>query len=221
MPGAGQSRDTERVPVRCTCGAWPPEDARFCHKCGRPLYDAPEPEVASPPAPPPPPLVAPPIEQSAVNLQNRAAVRAGLMAAVASSLLLLVPMPLYVNIVWSLAVLLAGGFLSVWLYRRRTGREVSGRNGAWLGWITGLFCFVFAAVLMTVTILAISGESDAAAAFRDQLEAQATGGVDPQEVLDLVLSPAGVVLILVFTFFVCTLLATLGGVMGAKVLEKE
>lgn len=165
--------------------------------------------------------MAPPIEESAISLRNRAAVRAGLLAAVISSLLLLVPMPLYVNIVWTLVVLVAGGFVAVWLYRRRTGQEVSGRNGAWLGWITGLFCFVFAAVLITMAILTIAGASEAADTFREQLEAQAAGGVDAQEAMDLLLSPAGVILILVFTFFVCTLLPTIGGVMGAKVLEKE
>ena len=43
---------TEGVPEYCTCGAKLPEDALFCHKCGKPQRE--DLIVAEPPPPPPP-----------------------------------------------------------------------------------------------------------------------------------------------------------------------
>ncbi len=210
---------------KCTCGATPPEDAQFCHKCGRPLREIPnlEPEsesqpeaelplVALPESPPRPPDI---------NFRNRIAVRTGLMAALVCSLLIYLPLPAYVSFVRFIVVLVAAGFGAVWLYGKRTGEELSVRKGARMGWMTGVFCFAPAAVITTVAILSISGDNEFSEAFRDQIAAQGAGGMDPEEALSIIVSPAGVVFMLVLLFLFFTALPTVGGAMGAKVLEKE
>ena len=224
LPEPIRSRDTVAVPVKCTCGASPPDDARFCHKCGRPLYEIPSPEPAPPPEPDPVAQVLPSPAKTErdINFRNRAAVRAGLLAALICSLLIFfVPMPMYVSVVWAVLVLTGTGFASVWLYRRRTGEDLSVGKGARMGWMTGVFCFAFAAVMITFAILAISGDNEVSQTFREQIQAQGGSGIDPDEVLGMVLSPIGILFILLSFFFFFTVLPTVGGAMGAKVLEKE
>lgn len=213
------------VPEFCTCGAHLPPAARFCHKCGKPqvelpVEEEPIPEIA-PAVPVPPPSTA-----GEISFRNRVAVRVGLLAAAVTSLLISVPIPMYLNIVWVLVWLVGAGFLSVYLYRRRTGEELSVKKGARMGWITGVFCFVIATVFFTITLLVISNRGGLAQFYREQLSAQGTGAqVDLEQLLSVLESPAGVggiiffSLLMMFVFF--TLLPTLGGAMGAKVLERE
>jgi len=210
--------------MNCTCGAKPPDDARFCHKCGRPLYEIPnlEPEPIPEPTPEPQVLPPPSAARRDINFRNRAAVRTGLLAAlICSVLIFFIPMPMYVSVIWAVLVLTGSGFGAVWLYGRRTGEELSVGKGARMGWMTGVFCFVFAAVMITFAIVAISGDNEVSQAFREQIAAQGGPGVDTEEVLGMVLSPMGIFFILLSFFFFFTALPTVGGAMGAKVLEKE
>mgnify|MGYP005841441499 CR=1 FL=1 len=223
MPAVGALRDTERVAQHCTCGAALPEDARFCHKCGKPQFEPPAPEPESlddrtePARAPPAPLE--------ISFHNRLAVRVGLLAAALSSLLTSLPMPMFLNILWLLVCLTGAGFFAVYLYTRRTGEELSARMGARMGWITGIFCFAIATVFFTITVIAISSKGGLASFYREQLSAQAASGLNVEEFVALLESPTGLAsivafsILLLFVFF--TLLPTLGGMMGAKVLEKE
>jgi hypothetical protein len=202
----------------------PPEDARFCHKCGRPLYEIPnlEPEPEPEPIAPPTVLPEPARLPKDINFRNRAAVRAGLMAALVCSLLIFfVPLPAFISIIWAVVVLTAAGFGAVWLYGRRTGEELSVKKGARMGWMTGVFCFLFAGVMIALAIFAISSNTEMSQAFRDQIAAQGGPGMDPEEVLEMVLSPIGILFIALSFFLFFTALPTVGGAMGAKVLEKE
>jgi hypothetical protein len=213
------------VPDQCTCGAQPPPDARFCHKCGRPLYDLPpiEEEVPPPePEPAPPPPQAPPPE---ISFRNRVAVRVGLLAAVSASLLTQLPLPMFLNLVWILVCLTSAGFFAVYLYQRRTGAALNWSMGARMGWITGIFCFSIAAILFTIAMAVVTYQGGLAEFYREQIAAQGVAGGEMEEFLHLIESPAGVATLIVFSlfmlFFFFTLLPTLGGAMGAKVLEKE
>src|SRR5258708_28410835 len=76
--------DTEGVsgslPERCTCGAILPEDARFCHKCGKPQREEPLiPQEAAEPQPPPPPPPLPTLEPPRIGFHNAPAVRIALI----------------------------------------------------------------------------------------------------------------------------------------------
>src|ERR1044071_8323555 len=69
---------TEVVPEFCTCGARLPEDARFCHKCGKPQRD--EPLMVEEARPPPPfPRDVPVVLAPPIGFHNGPAVRIGLL----------------------------------------------------------------------------------------------------------------------------------------------
>jgi len=221
-------RQTESVPEYCTCGAKLIPEARFCHKCGRPLFEWTPPEEPSredtvPPAPISAPTGAPVAD---IGFHDRTAVRTGLVMALVSSVLISLPMPMYVNLVWMVGWLTASGFLAVYFYQRRTGRQLTVRQGARLGWMVGVFCFAVATILFTVTVLAISSRGSLAEFYRDRLTAQgAPSNLDVERMLDMLERPAGLASLifvsLLMLFVLLTLLPALGGAMGAKVLERD
>src|SRR5262249_14794405 len=133
-----------------SCGAKLPEDARFCHKCGKPQRDEPLLREEQPPPPPPPaaqPQAAP--LPPPISLGNPFVLRAALPAAIAAFFSL--PLGPLVLITW-----IASGFFAVYLYRMRTGAQLNAVNGAHLGWISGVFLFLFALVASTIIALTMS-----------------------------------------------------------------
>src|SRR6478672_606925 len=129
----------------CTCGARLPDDALFCHKCGKPQRDILVPETVAPP--PSEPLIVPNIvvrpELAALNFRNPVAIRIALAAAAVATLMSFVP---YLN--W-----LAAGFFAVFFYRRRTGHMLNMESGVRMGWMTGVIMFGMMALLLTISLL--------------------------------------------------------------------
>ena len=125
------------MPDYCSCGAELPQDALFCHKCGKPQrYIQPvEPaEPAAEVAPPAPPAAAAP-QPLPLNFHNPIAVRIAFIVALVTALLSWLPL---LNIVlWT-----AAGFIAVFLYRRRTGYLLTVRAGMQMGWITGIIFYL-------------------------------------------------------------------------------
>jgi hypothetical protein len=207
------------VPDFCTCGAQLPEDARFCHKCGKPQRDEPllveeeQPEVVIAPLPPPP------AEPPPISFRNPAAVRValatgvpvvlltGLLSAVAGALTIVVP--------------LAGGFFAVYLYRRRTGEKITVLAGARLGWISGIVVFAILTVLLTVMVLMLS-QPDFVQSMRDQMAKMSSVSQDDlTKGIELLRTPSGLGLALLDAFVTYTLLTALGGAVGAKFLNRN
>ena len=206
------------MPEYCTCGAQLPEDARFCHKCGRPQRDEPvlveepsevQPILAPLPMAPPPPVEAP------ISFRNATAVRVAVLAGVPVFLLSAVAGPLM------LAVPVAGGFFAVYLYRRRTGQRVSVVAGARLGWIAGIIVFAILTMLLTMLVLMLS-QPDLVQSMRDQMAKMSS--ISPEEVtkrIDLLRTPSSLALVLLDAFLTYTLLTALGGAVGAKFLDRH
>jgi hypothetical protein len=204
----------------CSCGAQPPPDARFCHKCGKPLGVLPAVEESSEEpraeAQAPPPALRP---AASPSFHNPVAVRLGLAMASLAALLSWLPF-------FNLGFLLwwtAAGFFAALLYRRRTGQLLTVRGGLRLGWITGILTFVIMTVLLTVSIVPLAmSRGGLGAMFQQQIRSSMPAG-DPnvQEMLHIFETPAGVATLLFFVlflfFFLITLLATVGGALGAKV----
>jgi hypothetical protein len=146
------------------------------------------------------------------------------LASAGASVLILLPMPALFQFVWMPVCLTAAGFFAVYLYKRRTGVDLSTRKGAKMGWITGMFCFLIATVFYTVTMVMLASRGGLGTFYREQLAAQGDGGVEMEELLRILDTPSGTATLLVFSlfvlFFFSTLLPVLGGAMGAKVLEK-
>jgi len=202
------------VPEYCTCGAKLPEDARFCHKCGKPQFEYPvadsEPEV-----PLPAPAAAAAANSDEISFHNRIAVRVSFLAALLAFLVTAFPLPPFITVIRLLVCFVAAGFLAVYIYKRRTGQTITIRGGARLGWMTGIFSFTIATVLVAGTVLSLS-------AFREQL-----AGKNPEvdqfiRMMDDRATMAGVLLmVLIILFVLYTLLPMVGGMLCVKVLEKD
>ena len=150
-----------------------------------------------------------------ISFHNRVAVRVSFLAALLAFLLTAFPLPPFITVIRLLVCFVAAGFMAVYIYKRRTGQIITIRGGARLGWMTGIFSFTIATVLVAGTVLSLS-------AFRDQLV-----GKNPEvdqfiRMMDDRATMAGVLLmVLIILFVLYTLLPMVGGMLCVKVLEKD
>jgi hypothetical protein len=207
------------VPERCTCGAQLPEDALFCHKCGKPqreIVSVEEPEVVA--APPPIPVAAP--QPLVISFHNGPAVRIALGMGFLAFLCLLVvgqlALPQALVFVW----LAAAGFLAVFLYRRSTGQRLSVMNGARLGWISGVFGFVIVTIILTMFVIALS-EPSVVTALREQIKTRGIPEANLDQMIEALHSPSGITSVLGLFFLLFTILPAFGGAVGAKLLDRD
>jgi hypothetical protein len=180
--------------------------------------DEPEIEEVTPPPLPVTPLAAANEALVEINFQNGLAVRVSLIAAGLAVLLLGVAGVVGdpgLQTIASLLLALGSGFFAVYLYRARSGKPLSVLGGARLGWITGVFSFLILLVLITITFLALSDPSFKAAM---QKELEKAGKPTELQVLD---KPAELVLGFATIFVTLAMMASVGGAMGAKMLNNE
>jgi hypothetical protein len=204
------------MPDYCSCGAQLPDDALFCHKCGKPQRHlmAVEPEIPAGVALPPPLSVAK-AEPLPLNFHNPVAVRIALIVGLVTSLLSWLPL---LNIVlWA-----AGGFFAVLLYRRRTGHLLDVRDGVQMGWITGVLTFT----IFTATLLPAALSGGVGAQIQALFKAQFKNVTDPsvQEIVKMFESGPGLALFLVILLFMMfvfiIVLSIAGGALGAKMTRR-
>ena len=201
------------MPEYCTCGAQLPPDALFCHKCGKPQREIltpeapPEPEPASLP-PPSPPLR----EALPLDFRNGAAVRIGLIVAAVSTVVFFI-LP-FLNWIF-------GGFLTAFLYKRRTGALLNLGAGVRLGWITGVLAFALYVIPFAIELPRMN--SQLAARLRSTLSGQ-----DPvlmEQMLRFFQSGAGTAALVAFSlmamFLIITFLSIAGGALAAKVVGRN
>lgn len=198
---------------RCTCGAALPDDARFCHKCGKPQYEEDiarltgESPVAAAPVPPP---VTP---TPRISFSNSRAVVVSLAVA-AVSLLGLCAAAFIAPLLWPI-VLCGAGFAAAMLYKGHSPEPLSPAAGARLGWMTGLWLFLVFAISAALTSIYLSSPNG-----REALKALpnipelAKMLDDPHQFLMSVLAS------IIPTFFMVTLLPGLGGMLGAKLVTR-
>ena len=203
------------MPDFCTCGAQLPEDARFCHRCGKPQREealTPEPVVIATehfPATP-----------AAPGFHHPVAVRIGLfVGSIATLLCLAIP---FGFVIW----LPAAGFVSVYLFTRRTGQSLTVRGGMRMGWIAGILTFVIMTVLFTISAAALAARPGGLAEFmREQFSARSMSTQDLDQILKALANPVDqaivYVSILLLWFAVFSVFCTAGGAIGAKVLAKD
>ena len=196
--------------ARCTCGAVLPEDARFCHKCGKPQFDEDIERIAAQePAPPAPQATHAPAP-ARIGFGNSRAVLVT-MATAACSLVLLCAAAVVAPILGPLILCLAG-FMAVRFYKRRTPEPVSPGGGAFLGLMTGLWLFLVLAICAAVTSIYISSPDG-----REMLRASMPKVPELAKMLD---DPhqflMGILMGLIPTFFIATISAAFGGLLAAR-----
>ena len=176
------------------------------------------------PAPPPPPI---PLVEAVlpIDFHNGKAIRAALFTSSLIFFFSTVPLPFAAALLWRVVILVAGGFLSVVFYRRWTGQPMTIKSGARIGWITGVFAFVLTLVVLTMAMVAISSNGDLITAWTEQM--RLNGGNDPgiDQAVEVMKQPASfallILLVIAILFGVTTILPSLGGVLAAKVFEKD
>ncbi len=215
------------MPEHCTCGALLPEDARFCHKCGKPQreedlrIEEAEAQVQAAPIPAPVlfPPVLPPAAVPPIGFRNRTAVRAAMLAGVAGVLLFALTGRILPPA--SSLGLIAAGFLAVYLYQRRTGYRMSVINGAHLGWISGIFGFAIMAIVLVGVVMALSDPA-MVDSMRQQLQGAAAGEqAQIDEMIRVVHNPSLMRMGVAVTFLLFTVFPAFGGALGAKLLERR
>jgi len=168
------------------------------------------------------PVVPPPLPPTAtpISFANRTAVRVALTAAAITCVLFSLPMPMILAAVRLLVLPVAGGFFASYLYSRRTGQELTVSGGARLGWLTGIFCFVFFTVLFTLMMVVLASPTGRELLMEGM--SSPPGGREVIEQLEeMVRSPAGILGPLFMSFVLLTALPMVGGALGAKFLERD
>jgi len=206
----------------CTCGAELPLDARFCHRCGKPQREEVEPETV---APPPSVVMAVAAAASSapprVNFHNPTAVRVGLLMAGVASLLSALP-TMALGLVGLAIWWVTAGFLSVYVYRRRTGYFLSIDSGLRMGWITGLLGSTITSVVFTVSVVPLIRGGGLATLYQEQFRKMYGNDPNVQQALKILENPGSlalvVVFVLLFFFLIITFLSTAGGALGAKLV---
>jgi uncharacterized protein YqgC (DUF456 family) len=221
---------SEEVQTLCSCGAQLVEDARFCHRCGKPTFESPalEPseEPPSEPIAPPTDSLSPTLEALAdINFSNGNAIRVGLFVA-ALSVLIFIPLSQAagIGLAGILVLTLASGLLAVFLYQRRTGAALSAMQGARLGWITGIFIFILFLVLFTISLIPALESGELARLPDEALK----GRLNPEDigrVKDILSNPVllsiSILFFMAIYFVGATILTSLGGLLGAKFLGRD
>jgi hypothetical protein len=191
---------------RCTCGAVPPEDARFCHKCGRPLYEADIARIAAQDAPPQPVIQAavPSAKPVGVSFKNFRAL--AITTFMAGTAFVISGVAAVVSPLLFPLVLLAAGFFAAVIYKNQAAGPISTAAGALLGWMTGLWLFI---------VFALAAISPAGAQAIKQMQSvpefSQLMSKDPHQLV-LIFAVSG--------FCFVTLIPGLGGLLGALLSMK-
>jgi hypothetical protein len=174
--------------------------------------------------PVPPVPVQPPPQPQGVGFRNPAAVRVASGVGAICAMLIFVPFPPIVAMLWWTFLLVTGGFLAAYFYYRRTKAPSTVRGGAAVGSMAGLFCFVIVFVLFTLNMAALSvGEG-----LQSSIQNTMAHGQNPEvqrQITEWLSSPEGLgmllVVIITSLFLMLTVLPAIGGALAAKVLEKN
>jgi hypothetical protein len=172
--------------------------------------------VEAPPEAPPVITPAPP----RIGFHNGLAVRVALVAGALAFLCSIITGQLSNTQPLAMVWMAGGGFLAVYLYKKRTGQKLSMASGAHLGWICGVFGFVVVIVALAGTAVMLSDPA-MVSAMRDQLHARGMPDAATEQMLNIFHTPSGLSTALAVSFVLFTILPAFGGAIGAKLLDRD
>ncbi len=193
------------------------ENALFCHRCGKAqreliAYSEPAPVIETA-APSPPIAIAAPLP---ISFGNSLVVRLCFLVASVASVLDAMPAVQLLCVLWSVGA----GFFAVMLYRRATGRAMNVRDGARMGWITGVLNSLILTILTTISVASNSAELNAV--FREQVRLKASNDAATLALIDNPYFLAtGIVVMLFMIFVVITGACVAGGALGARTIRAD
>ncbi len=209
---------------RCTCGALLPEDARFCHKCGKPQYEEDIARLSAQEVPPPVAAVFPRqavrvSPPSTISFRNLRAVGTTLVVAAVSLVALGIAGEVGASPLL-LVILCAAGFVAARFYHRRTDERLTPLAGAKLGAMTCLWLFLVVAIGAVVNFSSADGREK----FRSAI-LSAPNLPNVPEFTKLLDNPTEVTLLILvsfaFLFLIGTIAAALGGMLAVRLLPQD
>ena len=211
--------------MQCTCGAQLPDDARFCHRCGRPQLEediARMREDESVPVPTPPPPPPPPAPK--IDFGNRKAVTISIAVAmltlfvfIASSVLAPFAATLFI-----LPLFCISGFVAARWYMKQTGQSITAQAGARLGFMTALWAFLVVVVICVLMAVFVSNPE-----WRSQIVdmVNAQGNPAAGQIAKLLEDPRRFIFLmmgeLLVNFCLFTFPSMLGGMLGVRFSNKR
>ena len=201
--------------LRCTCGAVLPEEARFCHKCGKPQYEEDiarlSPAETASPTPVQGPLDVPGQQTpaAAIGFGNLRAVTVTIAVAAVALLPLALSM---IAAPLGLVVLCLAGYCGAHFYRKQTSQPLTVGGGAYLGVMTGIWLFLVFAISAAIVGIEVGSPAgrEALKAALARMPDAAKLLEDPHEFLVRIGQS------LVFMFFLVTLASAFGGMIAAR-----
>jgi uncharacterized membrane protein YvbJ len=209
--------------MQCTCGAQLPDDARFCHRCGKPQFEEDIARIEQ--------------EQRAVPLPSTAQVPAGridfsnrkaVLVSIAVSMLTLfvftassVLMPFAASLLM-LPLFCFAGFTAARWYTKQTGESITAQAGARLGFMTALWAFLVVVVICVFMAIFVSNPQ-----WRDQLVSiiNAQGNPAASQIAKMLDDPRRFILLmmgeLLVNFCLFTFPSMLGGMLSVRFSAKK
>jgi phosphatidylglycerophosphate synthase len=207
----------------CDCGSAIPENASFCPGCGKPLtVEAREADRQANAFPRPREGEEPTGPIVDVDFGTPGALRSCYWSAAFAAIFMnLPPLTLLFFIIYP-----AAGFHAVYSFRRRSQREVKVRAGAKLGFMTGVIAFALMLVLVAMATLSLDSDGLKLAFEESAVTLEADGqpeiAADIRELGENRSALAVIILFgLIIFFAISTGFTTVGGALGAKVLERD
>jgi hypothetical protein len=213
------------VEPRCTCGAFLPEDARFCHKCGKPQYEEDIARLSVQEVPPPDKPVAVERElprlspSTAIGFRNLRAVGTTLAVAAVSLVALGIAGEIGASPLL-LIILCAAGFVAARFYHKRTAERLTPLAGAKLGAMTCLWLFLVVAIGAIANFATVDGREKFKTAILN-----APNLPNVPEFAKLLQDPSELMLLILvsfaFLFLIRTVAAAFGGMLAARLLPRD
>jgi hypothetical protein len=203
-----------------------PEDALFCHRCGKPQREDLIPTEEEAPAAgaaqrPVEPQLPGSVPRGETGLHARIAVRSALLVGIGSLLVISLPLPAAIHRLWVLGWLLFSGFLAVALYSRRTGESVPLRTGLRIGWLTGFFCCLVASALLGLVAFIARSRGGFQEMLREAMNRKDIPEDQGAQMIEMLSQGEALVFALLVGFLLFTSLSAIGGLVGARLLRKD
>jgi|SRR6185312_6110104 len=205
--------------MQCTCGAQLPDDARFCHRCGRPqleediarTHEEEQIPVATPPPPPP--------AAAKIDFGNRKAVTVSIAVAMLTLLVFIASSVLapFAATLLILPLFCFSGFLAARWYMKQTGESITAQAGARIGFMTALWAFLVVVVICVLMAVFISNPE-----WRAQVVSMVNAQGNPAagQIAKLLEDPRRFIFLmmgeLLVNFCLFTFPSMLGGMLGVR-----